>query len=81
MTKNVMMIHRKSNHAEMVKKCTKDQCNFQDKFCWFIHETNSMNLENNLNDTKHVEEDEDIDDSLVFRDVRKNLKPPLETRK
>ena len=39
-TKNEMMLHRKTNHAEMVQKCTKDRCTFQEKFCWFIHEKN-----------------------------------------
>ena len=74
------MIHRKTNHAEMVQKCTKDRCTFQEKFCWFIHEKNGMEIDNSMDDTKDVEKDEEIESHSVFRDVRENLKPPIEDK-
>ena len=33
-----------------------------------------------MDDTKDVEKDEEIESNSVFRDVRENLKPPIEDK-
>ena len=78
-TKNEMMLHRKTNHAEMVKHCTKDRCNFQEKFCWFIHEKTDKEIDS-MENSNDIEEDEEVKSNSVFRDVRENLKPPIKKK-
>ena len=40
--KNIMMTHRKNEHAELIRPCTQFQsntCRFLSKVCWFKHMT------------------------------------------
>ena len=74
------MIHRKSRHRIVVKKCTKyqqNQCSFKDELCWYIHDDIAMDIEDKM-DT--IEDDKKVTEhksNSVFRFVKKDLKPPL----
>ena len=76
-TKTKMMIHRKSNHKELVSKCNnfaQNKCMFADKACWFIHEDDNMDIEeNSANDNIYKKEISEP----VFQKVRSNIKPPI----
>ena len=49
-TKSTMMIHRKKDHKELVRKCnnfSKNKCLFADNACWFLHEEIYMEKKEN----------------------------------
>ena len=71
------MNHRKQTHASEIEPChkfSKGECPFQDKFCWFKHETKVMeSIEDNLindNAEKHATMSD-------FQEVTKSAKPPI----
>ena len=70
------MQHRKESHAEFVESCnkfTKNECPFQEEFCWFSHKSKSNNsVRDNISKNEEKEED-----NSVFQKVRKPLKPPI----
>ena len=67
--KRDLMRHRKTDHANMIKKCkyfSRGNCDFEDDFCWWKHER-----EVNEND---VEED---GNKLVFQNAQSSNHPPI----
>ena len=45
-----MMRHRKSEHSSIIRKCTnflKNNCQFQSSSCWYLHEENEMEVDDN----------------------------------
>ena len=61
-----MMNHRKKNHSNIIKRCTKfveGTCPFQENFCWYSHEKQSNESDN----APENEEKEEDDSSSVFR--------------
>ena len=67
--KNEMMIHRKKEHASIVKDCEefiKNQCRYQEDFCWYKHATKETD-----------DEIMEIESNQVFQKVSENLKPPI----
>ena len=78
-TKADMMIHRKCFHRSMVRKCTdflKNQCRFQEKFCWFVHDNEDMEIDNNIETENDPKEMEDNEINSVFQKAKGDLKPP-----
>ena len=70
--KTNMMIHRKKNHPELVRKCDQyeiNNCRFKEESCWFKHEI------------KKEENERASSSKLVFQKVSGNLKPPITTPK
>ena len=68
--KNEMMIHRKSEHANIVQDCQefkKQQCRFNEDFCWFKHTVKEIEVEQM-----------DTESKQVFQKVMENLKPPYQ---
>ena len=83
-TKADMMIHRKRIHKSMVRKCTdyiKYQCRFQEKFCWFVHENEEMEIENSIENDQNSKETEHNETNSVFQKVKEDLKPPERKKK
>ena len=73
------MIHRKRFHKCMVRKCSdfiKKQCRFQEKFCWFVHETEDMEIDNSIENDKNSKDIEENEKNSVFQKVKEDLKPP-----
>ena len=72
-----MMKHRKAEHRSIIRKCNKqlkNNCPFQSDACWYLHdEEEDMEVEEqNCN-----KEEQNQSESLVFRNLSMNLKPPL----
>ena len=75
-TKSAMMIHRKHNHANLVKTCDnfiKSKCTFKEEFCWFKHDNEKMDIEDK--DDEHEKGEEFNKNSSVFRNATPNLIP------
>ena len=76
-TKEELMLHRKKDHAEMVKKCTKYEtniCKFRNEACWFVHSESAV-------EHKGVEKDnENKIEQSVFQIVTANPKPPFQNK-
>ena len=75
------MIHRKKEHPNIVKECSKykeQKCGFQDEFCWFIHSIKIVQDDKknkNLDDGMEIDgEDEAV--KSVFYQAQKKPKPP-----
>ena len=43
---NTFHHHQKSDHAETVKKCRNNKCQYGDQGCWFLHDILEKNVEN-----------------------------------
>ena len=70
--KRDLMRHRKTDHANMIKKCKyflSGHCDFDDDFCWWKHER-----EVSKNDVKEDENE------LVFQDAQSSNHPPIMER-
>ena len=69
--KRTMMIHRKKEHRNLVKKCDQfpeSKCRFSDEDCWFIHV---------MNNPIHKEHMGEKPADSVFQEVKENLEPPI----
>ena len=78
--KGDMMIHRKQMHINIVKMCKNFQqnsCSFRDQFCWYRHDDNGMEVEDDINLIDDVENIRQQEKNSVFRNATKDLKPPL----
>ena len=83
-TRTKMMLHRKIEHRNLVRICNnyvKNNCMFQNKSCWFLHEEESFEFEEHLE-----KEDEEISENKTesdsdFQKVFQNMKPPIGGRK
>ena len=78
--KGDMMIHRKQMHINIVKMCKNFQqnsCSFRDQFCWYRHDDNGMEVEDDINLIDDVENIRQQENNSVFRNATKDLKPPL----
>ena len=67
--KNEIMIHRKKEHENIVPDCQefdKNQCRFQNTFCWYKH-----------TEKKHDEELMNSELDQVFQKASENMKPPI----
>ena len=74
-----MMKHRKTEHIEIVRPCTKflnNECRFQEMSCWYTHGVNDEETTAN-NSGPEVIEDDDMEVDSVFQNVTENLVPPL----
>lgn len=77
-----MMMHRKKNHPNVVRKCEMfltNSCRYREGSCWFVHEEITVN-------TGNVEVDDDIskkkeNNQSVFGKTSMKLKPPLKKQK
>ena len=81
--KSSLMRHRKLKHPTLVKKCEKfikNDCQFQDSYCWWLHEEEAMELDESTNDDKK-EEDEKENSIPVFQKPSLNIKPPIKKQK
>ena len=76
-----MMMHRKSNHKELVRGCTnyaKNSCMFQGQSCWFLHEEEEvMDAADLTNEDEANNSEVESDSPSVFQRVFRNMKPPL----
>ena len=66
-----LMIHKKNNHVNIVKKCEgflQNRCRFKSTSCWYIHE-------DELDDQQKVKAKEN--DESVFQKAPVIMKPPL----
>ena len=65
-----LMIHKKNNHVNIVKKCEgflQNRCRFKSTSCWYIHE-------DEVDDQQKVNAKEN--DESVFQKAPKIMKPP-----
>ena len=75
-----MMIHRKSDHKELVRGCTnfaQNNCKFQGQSCWFLHEDETMDTADPAEDDEVNSSEDDAESPSVFQHVFRNMKPPL----
>ena len=82
-SKSSLMRHRKLKHPTLVKRCDKfikNDCQFQDSYCWWLHEEEAMELDESTNDDKK-EEDEKENSLPVFQKPSLNIKPPFKKQK
>ena len=80
-SKNEMMKHRKSMHEDFVKPCNRflrNECQRQDKFCWFIHKEEGMETDNleKQEESKDNNQEEASKFESVFQKVLGDLEPP-----
>ena len=83
-TKTKMMLHRKIDHFNVVRICNnylKNNCMFQSKSCWFLHDEQSLESEEQF-EKEDEKEDEEIttnktESDSVFQRVFRNMKPPI----
>ena len=76
--KTLLMIHRKTNHTNIVKVCNQylnGQCRFRDESCWFSHEPINVHKSNNYDDIR--KENGNINQEQVFQRVSEDLEPPI----
>ena len=71
-----MMIHRKKQHAELVKECSKfseEICRFRSDACWFRHGKDEASVEEEDSEGSVDASDEQSD----FQNAQRKKKPPL----
>ena len=84
-TKGEMMIHRKKEHITEVRICMnyqKNNCRFRSSFCWYLHEEENMDVEDNFDNKKTHEpnKEEEIFQSekeILDPVFQKVVKPPI----
>ena len=87
-SKTKMMLHRKKDHKNLVRLCHKyleKNCMFQNKSCWFLHDEEVFESEDNLGEENKVNSvnqnaNQNKSDS-VFQNLLKNKKPPIGGKK
>ena len=75
-TQKTMMIHRKTAHTGVIRKCNlflENRCRYNEDSCWFKHE--EVTIEEEEKETS--DKDEQYAES-VFQKVQENLDPPIE---
>ena len=75
-TRNELMIHRKSTHIRVVKKCEKfnqNSCSFSNDSCWFLHEFETKGEENE----ESISTTEQGSNNSDFHNTHWNQKPPF----
>ena len=73
-SKSQLMIHRQKEHEQLIRPCVQFQqnnCRFKDNTCWFKHEMNGQN------DDEEVAADSKTEDISVFQKASEILKPPI----
>ena len=80
-SKTKMMIHRKSYHPRVVRKCTnfsENNCKFLGSSCWFIHEeVEEMEIEEECEERKEDMCEEMKESVPVFQNASGKKKPPI----
>ena len=83
-SKMEMMIHRKTNHKELVRGCTnfaKNNCMFQGQSCWYLHEEEEAMETEETRDNSESDEvnnsENETESQSVFQRVFRSSKPPL----
>ena len=75
-----MMTHKKKNHRGAVRRCQnylKDNCRFHSNFCWFLHEDERMEAEENIETKDDDKEHNKKGNESVFQKVPENTEPPI----
>ena len=73
-TKAQYHIHKKEKHPSLVPMCNnalKGQCEFGEKYCWFIHKENEIKQDDTKNEVQNIDENNEVLERL-FNIVEKN---------
>ena len=79
-SKVLLMSHRKKDHNKFVKMCTQfsqNSCRFKENDCWYKHESEDENYEDETNPKCTEKEDKE----KVFQKVSEDLDPPIVDQK
>ena len=79
-----MMVHRKTDHKNVVRKCDRylqNNCRFESIACWYLHDEDKMEVDDNLENMDTGKSEKKKEPESVFQKARGNLKPPIEKQK